>query len=112
MIGGDFNLPDINWVDLTITGNQNPTRVNRSFLDIIADNGLEQQVDFPTRKDIVLYDTTFAAHRPKPERRKIYLWKRADTSGIKQDISNFGDTFKKSVFNDIDSMWNSFTSTI
>ena len=141
VMGGDFNLPDINWVDLTITGNQNPTRVNQSFLDIIADNGLEQQVDFPTRKDkqldliltthpsykqrckplpsignsdhdIVLYDTTFAAHRPKPERRKIYLWKRADISGIKQDISNFGDTFKKSVFNDIDSMWNSFTSTI
>ena len=42
VIGGDFNLPDINRVDLTITGNQNPNRVNQSFLDIIADNGLEQ----------------------------------------------------------------------
>ena len=40
-----------NWVDLTITGNQTSTRVNQSFLDIFADNGLEQQVDFPTRKD-------------------------------------------------------------
>ena len=57
--------------------------------------------------DIVLYVTTFASHRPKPERRKIYLWKSADISGIKQAISNFDETFKKFAINDIDSMCNS-----
>ena len=77
------------------------------ILNIITDNNLEKQVDFQTRKDnildlittghpsyklrckalkeignsdhdIFLYDTNLRPQRPKPTRRKIYLWKRAN----------------------------------
>lgn len=51
LIGGDFNLPDINWNEQSIQGRQYPIKTSQTFLDIIADNGLEQVVDFPTRKD-------------------------------------------------------------
>ena len=57
LIGGDFNLPDINWRDLAISSTQCPSRLNKTFLDIVADNSLEQIVDFPTRKDITLHLT-------------------------------------------------------
>ena len=42
LLSGDFNLPDINWTTLQVVGSQNPNRVNQSFLDMTADNGLEQ----------------------------------------------------------------------
>ncbi|KAK3102607.1 hypothetical protein FSP39_012613 [Pinctada imbricata] len=48
-IGGDFNLPDINWQTNTIEGNHNPRQLNASFLDMIHDCALEQMVTFPTR---------------------------------------------------------------
>ena len=110
--GGDINLPDINWRDLTISSTYYPSRLNKTFLDIVADNSLEQIVDLPTRKNItldliltshpnrckpmssigssdhniVLLDTSIKATRPKPFRRKIYLWKRANVQGIKDDF--------------------------
>ena len=52
--GGGFNLPDINWKDLTIAGSQYTNRLSKSFLEMVADNSLEQLVDFPTRKDNIL----------------------------------------------------------
>ena len=40
--------------------------------------------------DIVLYDCALKPFRPKPVRRKIYLWKKADVDGIKRDLADFG----------------------
>ena len=34
-VGGDLNLPDINWPDCTIQGHSFPTDINKRFLDII-----------------------------------------------------------------------------
>jgi hypothetical protein len=48
VIEGDFNLPDINWEEQTIINRQYPIKTNQTFLEIVADNGLEQIVDFPT----------------------------------------------------------------
>ena len=42
VIGGDFNLPDINWEEQTIINRQYPIKTNQTFLEIVADNGLEQ----------------------------------------------------------------------
>jgi hypothetical protein len=36
---------------LRITNRQYPIKTNLAFLEIVADEGLEQIVDFPTRKD-------------------------------------------------------------
>ena len=39
-IGGDLNLPDINWNRNTIDGNQNSTTINNRFLDAIQNCSL------------------------------------------------------------------------
>ena len=54
LISGDLNLPDFNWTNQTVTNNQYPIMTNQSFLKIVADNGLEQIVDYPTYKDNTL----------------------------------------------------------
>ena len=123
IIGGDFNLPDICWSEQSIQTNQYPTHTNQAYLDTIADNGLEQLVDFPTRKentldlfftthpsfkqrckplpsignsdhDIVLLDVACKPVKPKPTRRKNFLWKKAEVNNIQKDIAEFGSTFK------------------
>jgi hypothetical protein len=55
--------------------------------------------------DIVLLDTTIQAQRPKPAKRKIQLWKRANIEGIKEDVANFVEDFNQTVFENIEQMW-------
>ena len=69
IIGGDFNLPDICWSEQSIQTNQYPTHTNQAYLDTIADNGLEQLVDFPTRKENTL-DLFFTTHPSFKQRCK------------------------------------------
>ena len=54
LVGGDFNIPDINWSDTSIEGSQYHLMVNQTILDMAVENNLEQLVDFPTRKDKTL----------------------------------------------------------
>ena len=51
LLGGDFNLPDIDWRDASVTCHQNPPAVNRGFLETFDDIGLTQIVDFPTHSN-------------------------------------------------------------
>ena len=51
IIGGDFNLPDINWKNCTIINNDYSKDLNETFMKIANMFGLEQIVDFPTRTD-------------------------------------------------------------
>ena len=46
-LGGDFNLPDINWQNQDITGNQYPLSVNELFLEMSQDLGLQQMLTSP-----------------------------------------------------------------
>ena len=48
-IGGDFNLPDMNWSSLTVTSNQYSYAMTDTYLDILRNCNVEQIVDFPTR---------------------------------------------------------------
>ena len=106
-----------------------------------ADNNIEQLIDFPTRKnkmldlivsshpsymerctplpsrgnsdhDIVLLDTSIQVRRPKPLRREIYLWKRADISGIQEDLSKFAVDFQDRSFVSVNSMRGTFKEQI
>ncbi|KAL8620276.1 hypothetical protein ACOMHN_018398 [Nucella lapillus] len=83
---------------------------------------MEQQVDFPTRQkktldliltthpslktrckalpsvgnsdhDVVLYDTSLRPFRPKPPKRKILLWKKANVHAIRKDMEEYAQTF-------------------
>ena len=141
IIGGDFNTPDIDWNQLTITGSQYPAKVSQTFLNITSDNSFEQLVDFPTRKnktldliltshpsykhrckpmpsignsdhDIVLYDTSIKAYRPKPARRQISLWKKADPSEIRKDLATFSENFCQTDYENMEAMWTDFKSSI
>ena len=119
-IGGDFNLPDIDWPTDQIIGHQYPLRLNDSFLQVLARTGLEQIVHFPTRLDNTLdlvltnrpslvnrceglpgigdHDVVFAdfntqARRQKPVRHMIHLWKRADFNLIQSETKVWADNF-------------------
>ena len=47
--GGDFNLPDINWLDESTQGNRVHSEINKSLLDLLHSFNLTQVVNFPTR---------------------------------------------------------------
>ena len=50
-IAGDFNLPDINWNNMSVIGTAYPNNMNKFFIDTIEEIPMEQIVDFPTRLD-------------------------------------------------------------
>lgn len=133
-IGGDFNLPDINWSMGAFESHQYTNAINNHFLSTFSDAGLTQIVDFPTRgkktldlfftnrpsltsrcvptpgvgdHDMVLTLSETRARRQKPVRHKIFLWKKADMSRIRSEISAFGTLFteENSISTDVDTLW-------
>ncbi|KAL8618871.1 hypothetical protein ACOMHN_000878 [Nucella lapillus] len=92
-----------------------PTRKDKTTLDII----LTSHPSFKVRckplpsvgnsdHDIVLYDTALAPHRSRPPRRKIFLWKKADVEGMRQDVKEFANTYQypdPSTPNALEQMW-------
>ena len=55
IIGGDLNLPDMDWSSMTFSlTNHYPQRVNQAFVNIVHDMGLEQMVNFPPRLENTL----------------------------------------------------------
>ena len=119
-IGGDVNLPDIDWSNNSIVSHQYPIALNESFLQMLDIAGLEQIVDFPTRgdntldviltnrpsltnrcegapglsdHDIVFTDIEVKAQRRKPVQHKILLWKRADFDAIRCRVKKWSDQY-------------------
>ena len=152
IIAGDFNLPDIDWDRHTVTNNHYAHRVSETYLNIALDLGLEQVVNFPTRlqntldlifmshpnykvrckplppvgykcdHDIVLLDTACRPHRARLPRRRLYMWKKADTQGIKKHLHLFSAAFTSSPDHDpslddqetnpIECMWSKFKAAV
>ena len=52
--GGDFNLPDISWLDKSASGHRYRSDINKSFLDLLHSLDMNQIVNFPTRLDNTL----------------------------------------------------------
>ena len=133
-LGGDFNLPDINWKQEIIKSNQYPKPINLKFLDMAGDLGLKQIVHTPTREnscldlfytnnpslinntsvvsgisdhDAVLVETKLKPFRKKPIKRKIQLWKRIDEGRLKKDCKNFKLAFlnKHTIKDNINELW-------
>ena len=136
-IAGDANLPDIDWELNAVNGNSNPISLNQLFLDIVYDNGSEQMVKFPTRKnntldvfitnrpsliqkckpvpgvsdhDIVFVESNISATRSKPTQRKILLWKRANYTGMKESVNLASTSFmeKHKASTDVNQLWGDF----
>lgn len=53
-IGGNFNLPDIDWTKSEIKEGRYKIEINGNFLEACSDARLSQVVDEPTRKDNIL----------------------------------------------------------
>ena len=53
-IGGDLNLPGINWDTLTSDSQRTPAQLSGRFFDMLQSCNLQQMVDFTTRKDNIL----------------------------------------------------------
>jgi len=61
-LGGDLNLPDIDWEKNCVSGNRYPKSVSQLFLDKVNDIGTQQMVTEPTRGDALL--DIFLSNRP------------------------------------------------
>ncbi|XP_072178279.1 uncharacterized protein [Diadema setosum] len=61
-LGGDLNLPDINWETQTTERNQYPSAICHRFLEMLQNCCLHQTVDFPTRFNTCL--DLFLTNRP------------------------------------------------
>ena len=113
-IGGDANLPDINWSLNTVSGNNYKKEINVTFLQAVENSGLDQVVDFQTRDDnlldifltnrpsliqsckslpgisdheIVYVESDVSVKYQRPIRRKIWLWSKADLPSMKEDMN-------------------------
>ena len=133
-LGGDFNLPDINWENQDIPGNRYPQSINEIFLEMSQNLGLQQIVDFPTRgtslldlfftnkpdlvsncellaglgdHEAVSIKNSLFIKKKKPTKRKILLWNRADVNKIKEETHAFRNTFLKtfSTSSNVNEMW-------
>ena len=134
LIGGDLNLPDVDWNSNSINGNQYLKAINQCTIDMVNECHLKQIVNEPTRGDNILdvfmtnrpslvnkcatipgvgdhdavhIQTDTRAKRVKPIRRKIVLWNKTDTDSLKNAASEINDKFlrKFNTQNPIDSMW-------
>ena len=115
IVGGDMNLPDWDWKNMTLKPGSSTPSIHRDFVDLLHDYGMEQMVDEPTRgantldlictnsphliprteilpgisdHDIVYCD--IAIHPPKSKQvpRLVPLYKLADWDGIRQAMSD------------------------
>ena len=126
--GGDLNLPQADW-DTMISN-----KASQPLMDSISALSLTQVVDFPTRgdnlldvvltnrpsllascicepgisdHDIVHAVTQVTPLRPRPVRRKIYLWSKANVNIIASDCSTLSDeiTDRYNYQSDVEEIW-------
>ena len=109
-IGGDFNLPDIDWSNNnSIVTHQYSKDLNEQFLETFENSSLLQVVDFHTRKNytcshvyqpphlpIQMYSSTWIWYHNtaalihlychpqchRPTQRKVFCWNRTDFSAL------------------------------
>ena len=115
-LGGDFNLPNIDWEDNTVKPEIQKRSLGNSLLDICSDMGLTQMNNHPTRKENILdlsftNNTTLVRHKEmlpgignhdsaikvdsmiKPmvcqcNPRRIYQYHKGDMRAIKSDLKD------------------------
>ena len=122
IIGGDFNLPGVDWTNNTCKPHAASPALCNTLIDIAQDNGLEQIVDEPTRGDNILdllftnnptlinnaqcmpplsqqadHNTVFIDMNIKPKvnkqpPRKVHQYKKADWQNIKGEVTKLSDS--------------------
>ena len=139
--GRVFNLPDMQWSSMSVEVNQNLQSLNNIFIEVVQNCALEQMVTFPTYiehtldlfltnrpslvnrctaipgiadNDIVFVESPIYASRNKSTKGKVRLWKRADTTQMRDDLCSFTNNFitKYDQTSDIEEMWRNITSSL
>ena len=122
LIGGDFNCGDIEWSTMQVPHGVQKRQTQQQLLDIIGEHCLTQVVNIPTRldktlellftnvpspvnrvkgmppigkadHDLVYIEYDIKAKRIKQASRKIYLYNRADMSGLRDHMSQFKESY-------------------
>ena len=120
ILGGDFNLPHINWADKSVTPSSPNTAISTSCLELIDNHNLEQLVDKPTRggnildlcltnqpnlvntvslspgisdHDIVIVDACINPKLNKKKPRTVFKYNDENLASVKRDLNNFAQTF-------------------
>ncbi len=146
ILAGDFNLPDIDWQKGVVKpSNQRTYKSSEEFCTTLISSahyhGLEQIVDFPTRKDnildlfftsnatlidsvkpipgisdhdsIIQVNFKLAPQVQKSKPHKIWKYNKANFDAIKEDLSaNYADFASNSTSRTVDENWDSFQSTL
>ena len=121
ILGGDFNLPSVDWDRSDVRSGGSYANLSRQMLDIANDFNLEQVVREPTRKNNIL-DLLFTSNPTLVERswvvpvlsdhdgipvviistkpkyikvnpRKIFMYQKADVDGLKKHLKSWSDNF-------------------
>ena len=141
ILGGDFNLPNIDWNTKTV----NPGGKNKQFcdsvLDLMDDYSLEQVVQEPTRgknildlcftnqpslvnkvnivsgisdHDIVIMDSSIKPKFNKKKSRKVYRFTDENIASVRRGLELFNTKFLKSNphLNSVDKNWSFFKTSI
>jgi len=137
ILGGDFNLPDINWKNVRVNDSSSHASLNQALINMAADHGLEQTVLAPTfesntldllftnrpafvnrteilpgicRHHVVLSEVAVAPTKIKPKPRRIQLHKRANITAMKENMESFKDNFVSQDHSNstTESLWNTF----
>lgn len=138
---GDFNLPDIDWSNNSISGHRYSSTINDLALSMMAECGFSQVVNFPTRLNntldilftnrpsliqhcfpapgisdhsIVLATTVSKITYQKSNSYKMYLWNRANVEDMKYCMSNFMTEFCHSytIESPVELLWSSISGKL
>ena len=117
---GDFNLPDVHWVDNTFKPGGRYPGPSKKMMEIADNMNYQQIVDKPTRgnnildlcftsmptlvqdvdviagisdHEIVRIDTLIKPQRSRPPKRKVYLFKRADMEGLVDELNELNNSY-------------------
>ena len=131
-IGGDLNLPDIDWKSETVAGHQYASTISSTFIDKTRDLGLTQVVHKPTRNnkildifltnrpslitkcttlpglsdhDIVITESKIKACKVFQMPRAVTIWKKANIQAIKNETKDFSDYVSNQEFLNVENMW-------
>ena len=136
-IGGDFNLPDIDWNHERVIGRQYPASMNNTFIEKMRDLGLSQVVHTATRNnntldlfltnrpnlitkcettpglsdhDIVIVDSNLKANKISQSPYVVTIWKKANIAAIKEETHNFSNDLLNLTNPNVENMWTSINN--
>ncbi|XP_053395967.1 uncharacterized protein LOC128556067 [Mercenaria mercenaria] len=138
---GDFNMPDINWVNETLKPNCKNRSLYEDFMEKLSHLNLEQMVKVPTRlsntldlfltshpshvhlaktlpslatsdHDIVFHEVKINRGRPIQPKRLIKQYRKTNWEAIRSDMRSFSNSFISKAHTNPDEAWNSFKDSL